>query len=292
MFFNKDADGKGSPLVKRRTVPLLPLRDIIVFPHMVVAALRRARAVDQRARRGDGARQGHLPRRAEEREDQRADAGGHLRRRHARHGDAAAPPARRHREGARRGQAAREDQALRADRRVLPRRGRGDRGGVAARRRGRGADAQRAGRLRDLREAEQEGSARSLDERADDRRSGAPLRHDRREPADHQARRSPAAARDGGRLEAPRASARADAGRDRDSPGGEEDPLARQEADGEDAEGILPERADAGHPEGAGRRRARRVQERDPGDRGDAQDQADEQGGHRARSRRSSRSSR
>jgi ATP-dependent Lon protease len=35
MFFNKDADGKGTPLVKRRTVPLLPLRDIIVFPYMV-----------------------------------------------------------------------------------------------------------------------------------------------------------------------------------------------------------------------------------------------------------------
>src|SRR3984885_5203113 len=35
MFFNKDADGKGSPLVKRRTVPLLPLRDNILSPHMV-----------------------------------------------------------------------------------------------------------------------------------------------------------------------------------------------------------------------------------------------------------------
>jgi ATP-dependent Lon protease len=35
MFFNKDSDGKGPPLVKRRTVPLLPLRDIIVFPYMV-----------------------------------------------------------------------------------------------------------------------------------------------------------------------------------------------------------------------------------------------------------------
>ena len=68
-------------------------------------------------------------------------------------------------------------------------------------------------------------------------------------------------------VQAPRTSARADAGRDRDSPGGEEDPVARQEADGEDAEGILPERANAGHPEGAGWRRARRVQERDPGDR-------------------------
>ena len=35
MFFNKETDGKGPPSVKRRTVPLLPLRDIIVFPHMV-----------------------------------------------------------------------------------------------------------------------------------------------------------------------------------------------------------------------------------------------------------------
>src|SRR6201992_4455643 len=35
MLFNKDGDGKGAPGSKRRSVPLLPLRDIIVFPHMV-----------------------------------------------------------------------------------------------------------------------------------------------------------------------------------------------------------------------------------------------------------------
>src|ERR1700733_6548667 len=35
MFFNKENDGKAPPTAKRRTVPLLPLRDIIVFPHMV-----------------------------------------------------------------------------------------------------------------------------------------------------------------------------------------------------------------------------------------------------------------
>ncbi|MDP9148793.1 MAG: endopeptidase La [Myxococcota bacterium] len=35
MFFNKDNDGKSPPSAKRRTAPLLPLRDIIVFPHMV-----------------------------------------------------------------------------------------------------------------------------------------------------------------------------------------------------------------------------------------------------------------
>src|SRR5579872_6379219 len=35
MLFNKDMEIKGPPGVKRRSVPLLPLRDIIVFPHMV-----------------------------------------------------------------------------------------------------------------------------------------------------------------------------------------------------------------------------------------------------------------
>jgi ATP-dependent Lon protease len=35
MFFNKENEGKGPIPVKRRAVPLLPLRDIIVFPHMV-----------------------------------------------------------------------------------------------------------------------------------------------------------------------------------------------------------------------------------------------------------------
>src|ERR1700690_2230818 len=35
MFFNKENDGKVPPGGRRRTVPLLPLRDIVVFPHMV-----------------------------------------------------------------------------------------------------------------------------------------------------------------------------------------------------------------------------------------------------------------
>ena len=35
MLFGKEMDSKGIPAAKRRTVPLLPLRDIIVFPHMV-----------------------------------------------------------------------------------------------------------------------------------------------------------------------------------------------------------------------------------------------------------------
>src|SRR6516164_6667127 len=35
MFFSKDNDGKGAAGSRKRVVPLLPLRDIIVFPHMV-----------------------------------------------------------------------------------------------------------------------------------------------------------------------------------------------------------------------------------------------------------------
>jgi ATP-dependent Lon protease len=35
MFFTKENDGKGPVNGRRRSVPLLPLRDIIVFPHMV-----------------------------------------------------------------------------------------------------------------------------------------------------------------------------------------------------------------------------------------------------------------
>ena len=92
-----------------------------------------------------------------------------------------------------------------------------------------------------------------------------------------QARRQAGDPRDRVADQAAREALRADAGRDRDPAGREEDPDARQEADGEDAEGVLPQRADAGDPEGA--RRARRVQERDPGARREDQEQEDVEGG-------------
>src|SRR5690606_27553521 len=84
----------------------------------------------------------------------------------------------------------------------------------------------------------------------------------------------------------PRASARADPRaperRARDPPGGEQDPLAREEADGALAEGVLPQRADAGDPEGA--RRSRRVQGGDRRDRRGAQEaRAPHRGGPHAR---------
>ena len=113
-------------------VPLLPLRDIVVFPHMVVplfvgreksiSALEEATAPRQR--------EGDLPVRPAQGEDQRADPRRHLLGRDARHDHPAAAAARRHRQGAGRGQAARGHPPLHADRRLLHGRGRG-----AARRR-------------------------------------------------------------------------------------------------------------------------------------------------------------
>src|SRR5213078_1883524 len=41
-----------------RAYPVLPLRDIVVFPHMIAPPLRRTQEVDPRARRGDAV--GHL----------------------------------------------------------------------------------------------------------------------------------------------------------------------------------------------------------------------------------------
>ena len=236
---------------------------------MVVPLFVGSREVDQRARRGDGARQRDPPRRAEEGEDQRPDAGRHLRRRHRRHDHPAPASAGRHREGAGRGQAPRAHQALRPERRVLPRARSSRSRSRPTQRRARSADALGQVDVRDVREAQQAHPARDADDGADDRRPGASRRHHRRAPSTLKLndRQEILETTDPG--QAPRAALRADERRDRDPAGREEDPLPRQEADGADAEGVLPQRADAGDSEGA--RRARRVQERDPGARREAQ---------------------
>ena len=237
------------------------------------AAVRRPREVDQRARRGDGSaatRRSSSPRRSKAKTNEPTPedifAVGTVG-----HDHPAAAPARRHGEGAGRGQAPRahpsasprptdffivEVEEIAEVARAVGR--------------ARGADALGARDLRDLRQAQQADPARDADLGADDRRSGAPRRHHRRRTCQLKLDRQAGAPRDGVAGEAARAALRADARRDRDPAGREEDPHARQEADGEDAEGVLPQRADAGDPEGAGR--ARRVQERDPGARREAQD--------------------
>ena len=66
-------------------------------------------------------------------------------------------------------------------------------------------------------------------------------------------RREAAAARDLQRREAAGEGLRPDGGRDLRPAGREADPEPREAADGEDAARVLPERADEGDPEGAGR---------------------------------------
>ena len=56
MFFKNDSDRGGKPTAERGVVPLLPLRDIIVFPHMVsqlfVGRERSIAALDEAMNRG------------------------------------------------------------------------------------------------------------------------------------------------------------------------------------------------------------------------------------------------
>ena len=278
-------DDKRGP----RRVPLLPLRDIIVFPHMVVPLFvgreKSISALDEAMGKGGAAtRRSSSPRSARPRPTSRSPediftVGTR------RHDHPAAAPARRHGEGARRGQAARRDPALHPDRRRSS------------------SSRSRRSPTRSERSVEVEALMRSVQatfeiyvklnkriapeilmlvQTIDDpaRLADTIVAHLQLKLADQQALLEMDDA-----VEAPRAALRADAGRDRDPPGREEDPLARQEADGEDAEGVLPQRADAGDPEGA--RRARRVQERDQGARGARQAEEPVEGGARRRSRRS-----
>ena len=253
------------------------------------AALRRARQVDPLARGGDRPRPRAAAVRAARGERGRAQRRRHLRDRHARLDHPAAAPARRHRQGAGRGQVARADPPLRHARAVLLLRGRGVPGAGGAGRRGRGAGAHRPPGLRELRQAQQEDAPRDAQHRARDPRPGQARRHHRRAPL-AQAGGAPGPARDRLAQQAAGRGLRAHAGRDRGLRGRAQDPRPRQEADGALAEGVLPQRADAGDPERA--RRARRVQERGRRARGPAQEEEDAQGGQVARPRRKSASSR
>ena len=89
------------------------------------------------------------------------------------------------------------------------------------------------------------------------RRRRPPGRHDRRPPA-AQAREQAVGARPRRRRQAPREAARAARARGRHPPGREAHPRPRQAADGEEPARVLPERAGQGDPEGARRRRRRR----------------------------------
>ena len=132
------------------------------------------------------------------------------------------------------------------------------RDGRADRRSGRAAGrcAHRGLGVRELREAQQEGAARGRGLDQQDRGAGQARRHHLRAPG-AQGRRQAAAARARLGVEAAGAHPRPDGRRDRRPAGREEDPQPREAPDGEDAARVLSQRADEGDPEGAWRDRGR-----------------------------------
>ena len=179
----------GLPTSDGDLFPVLPLRDIVVFPAYDRAAFRRPREIHPCARRGDARGEADPARHPAESQRGRAQAGDAVQRRHAGLGAAAPETARRHRQGAGRRRRAGRDPPLHRQRILLrgacPPAARGDR----RHGRGRGAGALGDDRVRELREAQQEDLARGGRRGRPDRRlcQGrrhgrlAPCRQDRRE---------------------------------------------------------------------------------------------------------------
>ena len=266
-----------------QTLPVLPLRDIVVFPHMVVPLFVGREKSVKRARGGDEGRQVHPARHPEDLRRRRSRALRHLRRRRGRHRAAAAEAPRRHREGAGGGQAARGAAALYPHRGLLRGRDRGAGRGRRGRAGGRGAVPRRRRAVRELRQAEQEGAARGAGRHPPDRRARQAGRLHRRPPVGED-RRQAGAAGDLQRRQAAGEGLRPDGGRDLRPAGREEDQVPRQAPDGEDAARILPERTDEGDPARAGRagRSARRA---DGARKAHQEDQALQGGPHQGRRR-------
>ena len=120
-------------------------------------------------------------------------------------------------------------------------------------RRGRGAGALGRDRVRELCEAQQEGIAGGRRRRSADRRLRQARRH-RRFASRGQDRRQAGHPRDPLDRRAAGEDARPDGERNLGPAGREAHPHARQAPDGEDAARVLSQRADEGDPEGAGRR--------------------------------------
>jgi ATP-dependent Lon protease len=111
-----------------------------------------------------------------------------------------------------------------------------------------------------LHQAQQEDPAGSTGADPADRGRRQAGRQHRRAPVGQAVRQADAAG-DLQRRQAARARLRPDGGRDQRAAGREEDPQPREASDGEDAARVLPQRADEGDPARAGRpgRRARRA---------------------------------
>ena len=233
-------DSADRPVARRRR---LPAHDD--------AVRRRAALLDSRPRACAVPRQAHLPGRPEGRRERRPGPRRHLH--DGMRGEHRAEPAAagRQREGPRRGRRPRPDGRMEGGQGVLSRRRQGAGPAERAGRERRGRDEQGRVPVRAVREAVEQPAARRDDRRRARGRPEQARRHDRRPPRRRRGREAEPA-RDHLAARAPDPHRQHPRGRGRQAPGGPPHPVSRQEADGEGAEGVLPQREDEGDPEGAG----------------------------------------
>ena len=153
------------------------------------------------------------------------------------------------------------------DKGFYPRRREGAGEAEGSGRRRRSDDGPRRVAVRAVREALEQPAVRRDDCRRPRRRSGQARRHHRRAPA-RRRRREAEPARDHLAARAAEPHRRHPRNRGGQAPGRSPHPVSRQEADGEGAEGVLPQREDEGDPEGTGPQgregqRDRRAEEED-----------------------------
>ena len=250
----------------QQEVPVLPLRDVVVYPHMVIPLFVGPRQVDPRPRRRHGQRQADPAGRPEERRRGRPGrqgppqigtlanilqllklpdgtvkvlVEGNQRARIDALSD--------HRRGLLRPASSPLPETLEADEReqeVLIR--------------------SAVSPLRPVRQAQQEGPARGADLARQHRRGRAAGRHHGRAHV-AQARREAARPGDDGHPGAPRAPDGPHGVGERHPADGEAHPRAGQAPDGEEPARVLPQRADEGDPEGTGRARGGAQRDRGTG---------------------------
>ena len=233
------------------TLPIVPLRDGRRLSAHDDAVRHRATLVHARAGARAGEGQADLPRGPEGCRQGRSASERHLH--DGLRGQHRAEPqaAGRQREGAGRRRRPRTGGGVEGRQGLLPRGSQG--AGAARRHRGgrRGHDEPRRVAVRAVRQALQYVAVRRHDCRRARRRPQQAGRHDCRAPGGGcRGKAEPPRDHRAGRAARPHRQHPGDRGRQ--AAGGPPHPVAREEADGEGAEGVLPQREDEGDPEGAG----------------------------------------